>query len=414
MRARRTATSVLVVGVLLLGLVGGWFAAQRLQSPAQVAARAAPPEASDVVARVTVGELTQQVTARSEVARESASSVNVALGGGEQNVVTGAGVPPDSELRACDVALEVNGRPVIATTGAFPYYRDVVEGDTGPDVEQLQRFLQSCGFRTGGVGQFGAQTARAVRQLYDAIGYDVVVREGSAASDVGATSGTAAGAGSSTATATATATGSAAAGGVADPAPTQPASPPRQLVVVPRAELVVLPSLPAVVGTTPGVGTVLTPENAVLTFGQGAVVARAKIAVTVLPTLAEGMAVTLTGADGTTKSGTLGPVPAAPAIAEGAAAEVAVPLVTEPIDETWLNANVLTTITVTAVADEALRVPSRSVAAHADGASVVQRKVGDGDFQEVEVRELGRLGGTSAVEPVTPGALSEGDEVKVE
>jgi len=366
------------------------------------------------VATVTVGELTEQVTARSEITRESASTVEVALAGAEQSVVTATGVPPGSEISAGGVALEVNGRPVIATTGAFPYYRDMAEGDTGPDVEQLQRFLMSCGYRTGGVGQFGPQTAGAVRQLYRAIGHEVVTREAPATQDAATTPEAQGGAPAATDD---PAAGAVPAGGSVEPASGDAAAAPaaaRRVVVVPRSELVVLGSLPVVAGELPAVGTVLTAENAVLTVGQGRVVARAKIAVTVLPVLAEGMPVVLTGADGTTMEGTLGPIPAAAGAGDAASAEVAVPVVTEAIDEAWLDANVLTVITVTAVADQALRVPSRAVVPRADGSSVVQRRAADGSFEEIAVHELGRLGGTSAVEPAATGGLSEGDEVKVE
>ncbi|WP_158374386.1 peptidoglycan-binding domain-containing protein [Cellulosimicrobium cellulans] len=406
--------SLVVAGTLVGGLVGGWFAAERLQSPAQVAARAEPPKPSDILATVTVGELTEQVTARSEIVRESASSVEVALAGAEQSVVTANRVPPGSDLRPGAAVLEVNGRPVIATTGAFPYYRDMAEGDTGPDVEQLQRFLISCGYRTGGVGQFGPQTAWAVRQLYRAIGHEVVLREEAAPSD-----GTTATGAQSVAAAVPAGPSSEEdpEGGPGEPPADEGAAAPaatRQVVVVPRSELIVLGSLPVVTGDVPAVGTVLTPENSALTFGQGQVVARAKIAVTVLPVLAEGMPVVLTGADGTTMDGTLGPVPAVTVGGEDASAEVAVPLVTEAIDEAWLDANVLTVITVTAVADQALRVPSRAVVPRADGSWVVLRRAADGSFEEIAVRELGRLGGTSAIEPTATGGLSEGDEVKVE
>jgi hypothetical protein len=414
MRARPIVLTLVVLGTLVGGLVGGWLAAEKLQSPAQVAARAAPPEPSDIVATVTVGELREQVTARSEITRESASSVEVALAGAAQNVVTAGGVPLGSELTAGAVALEVNGRPVIATTGAFPYYRDMAEGDTGPDVEQLQRFLVSCGYRTGGIGQFGSQTAGAVRQLYRAIGHEVVTREAPVTQDAVTTPEAQGGAPAATDD---PAAGAVPAGGSVEPASGDGAvasAATRRVVVVPRSELVVLGTLPVVAGDLPAVGTVLTAENAVLTVGQGRIVARAKIAVTVLPVLAEGMPVVLTGADGTTMEGTLGPIPAVTAAEDDASAEVTVPVVTEAIDEAWLDANVLTVITVTAVADQALRVPSRAVVSRADGTSVVQRRTADGSFEEIVVHELGRLGGTSAIEPTRAGDLTEGDEVKVE
>ncbi|MCO7274759.1 MULTISPECIES: peptidoglycan-binding protein [Cellulosimicrobium] len=416
---RRVVVGAVVTVLLVGGLVGGWFAAASFQSPAQVAANAAPPPPGDIVATVTFGALSEQITARSDVVRESAASVQVAAGSGDQSVVTAVGVPAGSELRAGAVVLEVSGRPVIATTGAFPYYRDLVEGATGPDVEQLQRFLRDLGYRVGGLGEFGPQTAQAVRALYKDIGYEPTTREapadelqtpgqnapapstGDAVSEVAPTDGT----GTDPAAPVDGTTGSV--------APAAPA----QLVVVPRGELVVTGSLPAVVGTTPDVGDVLTAENATITLGQGAVVAQAKVAVSVLPVLGEGMTATLSGPDGTVLDATLGAIPAPPTATgdEAAPVEVGVPLVAaQPIDSTWLGANVLTTITVSAVADEALRVPARAVAVHSDGTAVVQRREPDGSFREVEVRELGRLGGTSAVEPVTADALSAGDEVKVE
>ncbi|MCR1983146.1 peptidoglycan-binding protein [Cellulosimicrobium cellulans] len=342
---------------------------------------------------MTFGALSEQITARSDVVRDSAASLQLAAASGDTSVVTAVGVPAGSELHAGAVTLEVSGRPVIATTGAFPYYRDLVEGATGPDVEQFQRFLRDLGYPVGGLGEFGPQTAQAVRHLYEDIGYEPTTRE-------------------------------APAGTSPTPLPTAPPSPagdptpagPVQLVV-PRGELVVTGSLPAVVGATPNVGDVLTAGNETITLGQGAVVAQAKVAVSVLPVLGEGMAATLAGPDGMVLEATLGVIPSPPTANgdQAAPTEVRVPLVTaQPIDGAWLGADVLTTITVTAVADEALRVPARAVALRSDGTAIVQVRTTEGVFREVEVRELGRLGGTSAVEPVTADALSAGDEVKVE
>lgn len=407
MSARRPVVVGAVVTVLLVGgLVGGWFAAASFQSPAQVAANAAPPPAGDIVAEVTFGALSEQITARADVVRESAASVQVATGDVEQSVVTAVGVPAGAELRAGAVVLEVSGRPVIATTGAFPYYRDLVEGSTGPDVEQLQRFLQGLGYRVGGLGEFGPQTAQAVRRLYKDIGYEPTTRE--APVDASQTTG-------QNAPRSATDTDSSSGAPAGDTSGGVRVS--DELVVVPRSELVVTGSLPAVVSATPNIGDVLTGENGTITVGQGAVVAQAKVAVSVLPTLGAGMKVTLTGPDGTVLDATLGAIPAPPTATgdQPAPVEVGVPLVTaQPIDGAWLGANVLTTISVTAVADEALRVPARAVTLRSDGTAVVQARTAEGAFREVEVRELGRLGGTSAVEPVTAGALSAGDEVKVE
>ena len=407
---RRVVAGAIVGTVLVGGLVGGWFAAASFQSPVQVAANAAPPPAGEIVAEVTLGALAEQITARSEIVRESAASVAVVPAGEGASVVTAVGVPSGSELVAGGVAIEVNGRPVIATTGAFPYYRDLVEGSSGPDVEQLQRFLMSQGYDVGGVGEFGPRTAQAVRRLYTDIGYEPTMQE--APAQESETPGQNAPPNPDAVTPGGSVADAATGGSNAPPSTT-----PRQLVVVPRSELVVTGTLPAVVGSTPQVGDVLTEENATIVLGQGAIVARTKVAVSVLPVLAEGMSAVLTGPDGTTLEGTLGAIPAAPTATgeEAAPVEVDVPLVTSvPVGEGWLGANVLTTITVTAVAQEALRVPSRAVALRSDGTAVVQQRTSDGTFREVEVRELGRLGGTSAVEPLAADALAVGDEVRVE
>src|SRR5262249_47508406 len=51
-------------------------------------------------------------------------------------------------------------------------YRDLVDGDVGPDVTQLQRALLSLGYDPGPVdGVYGAATGAAVAALYDARGY---------------------------------------------------------------------------------------------------------------------------------------------------------------------------------------------------------------------------------------------------
>lgn len=393
MRSRRRGAVAFAVMAVLAALGGGWWAATLLQSPAQVAANAAAPAPGDVLAEVTLGQLSEQITARSDVVRQTATTVPITLSADAQSVVTEVGVPAGAELAAGVSALEVNGRPVIATTGAFPYYRDMVEGDTGPDVEQLQRFLVSRGLSTGGIGPFGPQTARAVRELYRSVGYEPQTREAEAADPVQ--------------------DDAAAPEGSSDTAEksVEPAAP-VELVVVPRSELVVVGSLPGVVGATPSVGTVLTAENATLTVGEGAIVARTKVAVSVLPVLAEGMTVTLVGADGSTVTGALGPIPAPPTGADQSP-EVEITLRTGPIAESWLGTNVLTTITVTSVADEALRVPARAVTPRADGTATVRRQEPDGSFRDVEVRELGSLGGTSAIEPVAAGELQAGDQVKV-
>src|SRR5262249_43617938 len=100
------------------------------------------------------------------------------------------------------------GRPLLALTGSFPAYRDIGEGDTGPDVRQLQTALKAK-YRTPVTGVFDARTSADVRRLYQAARYDPPL-------------------------------------GKADPpASGEPAPPPP--VRVPAGELVFIPELPATV-----------------------------------------------------------------------------------------------------------------------------------------------------------------------
>ena len=73
------------------------------------------------------------------------------------------------------VILEVAERPFFALAGTVPAYRNLVPGETGQDVVQLQEDLQALGYGVGGdtSGVYGAGTSAAVTAFYDAIGYSV-------------------------------------------------------------------------------------------------------------------------------------------------------------------------------------------------------------------------------------------------
>ncbi|GAB3992798.1 hypothetical protein GCM10029992_02830 [Glycomyces albus] len=74
-------------------------------------------------------------------------------------------------MNAGTVLLEVSGRPMIALPGDVPAYRDLVEGDSGPDVEQLQQALAWI-YGTPVTGDFDDRTASDLEKLYDNLGYE--------------------------------------------------------------------------------------------------------------------------------------------------------------------------------------------------------------------------------------------------
>jgi hypothetical protein len=88
-------------------------------------------------------------------------------------VVTRTVLRRGATVRPGQVIVEVSGRPLFAFPGAVPAYRDLVPGDTGADVAQLQRGLDAIGYPVGfdTAGTFGAGTAAAVAAFYTALGY---------------------------------------------------------------------------------------------------------------------------------------------------------------------------------------------------------------------------------------------------
>ncbi|WHP18730.1 peptidoglycan-binding protein [Cellulomonas sp. ES6] len=86
-------------------------------------------------------------------------------------MVTAVRVEPGQRVDAGAALADVAGRPVIAWTLPFGPYRDLVPGDEGPDVREIQTALTRSGHYGGAVdGVYGTATARAVDALYAAVG----------------------------------------------------------------------------------------------------------------------------------------------------------------------------------------------------------------------------------------------------
>lgn len=78
-----------------------------------------------------------------------------------------------SSILPGDVLVEVNGRPVIAYRIPFPFWRDLSPGDSGRDVEALQKALSDLGLRESDPdGIYGPETQKSVLDLYDIAGYE--------------------------------------------------------------------------------------------------------------------------------------------------------------------------------------------------------------------------------------------------
>lgn len=163
-----------VIGLLAVAAGVGWFFGSQIRSPAEVAAEAEPPPASNVTVEVVSEELSADVITRGDVVYDE--PIDVSLSGSfaeqpERLVVTEA-VDQGVELAEGEMVVEVVGRPVFLLAGEIPMYRDLRPGASGDDVRQLEEALDRMGFFEGTPdGSWGEETGAAVASWYEAAGY---------------------------------------------------------------------------------------------------------------------------------------------------------------------------------------------------------------------------------------------------
>lgn len=171
---RRNVLLGSVIGAVVLAAGLGWFFGSRIQSPAEAAAEAQPPEASNITVQVVREVLSADVITRGDIVYDE--PLSVALSGSfaetpEKLVVTQA-VEVGSELVEGGLAVEVVGRPVFALTGEIPMYRDLRPGANGDDVLQVEAALARMGFFGGTPDNvWDADTSAAVAAWYESAGY---------------------------------------------------------------------------------------------------------------------------------------------------------------------------------------------------------------------------------------------------
>lgn len=172
--ASRRKTLIALTGVAVLALGSGVFAGTRITSPADAAARVAPPEASDITVPVERRELRTDVVSRGDVSFAGAVEVIPELAGLQTPpVVTGQVPKVGDEVAEGEPVLEIVGRPVIALVGVLPVYRSLRPGLSGPDVAQLEKTLDRLGLDPGTVdSDYTSATSAAVAKLFERAGYE--------------------------------------------------------------------------------------------------------------------------------------------------------------------------------------------------------------------------------------------------
>ena len=174
MTRKRITTLILVLAVVVLIAIGSWVIGSQIQSPAEAAARTAPPTPSAILVPVEERVLSSRVVTRGTARFGLPQTVALAPSAlkGEAGVITT--LPPrGTQLAEGDVVLTVSGRPVFVLAGALPAYRDFVPGSQGSDVAQLEEALQRLGFDPGDVdGRFDEQTSSAIANWVTAAGFE--------------------------------------------------------------------------------------------------------------------------------------------------------------------------------------------------------------------------------------------------
>jgi peptidoglycan hydrolase-like protein with peptidoglycan-binding domain len=172
-RKRITTLSVLLAVVVLVA-AGSWIAGSQIQSPAEAAARTAPPTPSPILVPVEERVLSADVVTRGTARFGLPQTISLAPSPlkDEASVITTLPAR-GAQLNEGDVLLTASGRPLFVLSGPLPAYRDFVPGSSGADVAQLEQALERLGLNPGAVdGLYDEQTSAAVAEWVTAAGFE--------------------------------------------------------------------------------------------------------------------------------------------------------------------------------------------------------------------------------------------------
>lgn len=378
--------------------VVGLATAAFVESPREVAARSAAPAPTGITAIARWHVLRNAIAVQGTV--RAARTVKV-MGSAPFATVTVTRLPVKvgDRVRPGRVIAEIDGRPILLLRGRLPAYRDLHEGDHGPDVTQLQRALESLGYADyDPPGEFMRSTALALLLFYRHLGYQAPIHHA------------------------ATAPGA--------PAPSPPAGSPRHpigtrrtatdLVIpsayLPMSEVTFIPTRSAlVVSVGTRVGGVVTAAP-VLTLATGNPYVTAELSQHQAAQARRGMPATivsatppLTAAAIVTRIGSL------PAVGSPPVSGFPVRVKSRrPLPQNLIGARVRLTIEAAVTSRPVLTVPLAAIVAAGHGRPTHVVKVMAGQRRvRVAIFTGAKAGGLVAVQPVQPGKLQPGDRVLI-
>lgn len=168
MGGKRTVALVSALALAAVIAAGAWVAGSRIESPADAAARTAPPTPSPILVPVEERVLSANIVTRGTARFGLPQRISIAPSVLKPNPGLIATLPlRNTQLEEGAVMLTASGRPVFVLQGRVPAYRDLVPGTSGEDVRQLEQALARLGFSPGAVdGSYDQQTSAAVARWY--------------------------------------------------------------------------------------------------------------------------------------------------------------------------------------------------------------------------------------------------------
>ena len=381
-RLRRRRNILLAIAALaVIAAVGGLLVSTTIKSPAQQAAETSAPGLTRLAAPVQYTVIRNTVQANGVITKppqisslsSSGAGAGGAGGGNAQQVVTKIFKAPGRFVAPGNVIIEVAGQPFFVFRGKVPAYRDMVPGESGTDIAQLQAGLGGLGFSLGAdtSGVYGRGTATAVAAFYQSLGYKAPTVQGGPKADRGAE--------------------------------------------VPLSEIMFVPRLPAqVVKLGGGVGKIVSGSLVTLSMGSPAIKGQLNPAYAAL--VRPGMHVTIT-------------VQGSPAVVHGTIQSVTKKAQTSHSISGGLyypmriklrkalprsmspGQNVILSIQAAQSDGPMLAVPEAALFSGQDGRDYVSKVTGPNSVTRVPVTVVTTGDGLVGVRPGQPGALKQGDQV---
>ena len=188
MSRKRILTVILVLAIMIFAAIGSWFAGSSIKSPAEMAARTAPPSPSPILVPVEERVLSSEILTRGTARFGLPQPITIVPSMQKQQAGVITTLPRrNQQLKNGDVLLTASGRPVFVLAGDVPVYRDLVLGISGKDVRQLKVNLRRLGFDPGSLNEdYDLKTSQAVGRWYASAGWQPFAATSEQLSNIGA------------------------------------------------------------------------------------------------------------------------------------------------------------------------------------------------------------------------------------